>query len=249
MTIRALSFFAAIVGVAAAALPAQASDLLPPLPDLDTPLIARDDVGSGWYLRGDVGGANSQIGRTTLSPNPGFSPFRGAKLGSAVSLGLGAGYRFNPWLRADLTVDRRFESRFSARNATLAAPGVALHHGAKISATVALANVYLDLGTWAGLTPYIGAGVGVAGKTISNYTIDGPGAPANRVPGRSRTDVAWGLMGGVAVDVGRGASLDLGYRYLALGRLETRATPATGATRIRNVESHEFRAGLRWSFH
>ncbi|TVR06054.1 MAG: porin family protein [Salinarimonadaceae bacterium] len=249
MTLRAPSLFAALFGVAAAASPALAADLLPPLPDLDTPLITRDDIGAGWYLRGDVGGARSRIGRTTLSPNPGFSAFQGDKLGSAVTIGIGAGYRFNSWLRADVTVDHRFESRFTARNAALAAPGVAVHHGAKISATVALANLYFDLGTWSGLTPYVGAGVGVAGKTVSRYTIQGAGAPASNVAGRNRSDFVWALMGGVAIQVGYGASLDLGYRYLALGGAETRAAPATGATRIRNLESHEFRAGLRWSFH
>lgn len=249
MTIRAFAAIAALLGVAAISQPAAASDLLPPLPDLDTPLIARDDIGSGWYLRGDVGGSATQIGRATLSPNPGFTAFRDDKLGSAVTLGLGAGYRFNSWLRADVTVDRRFESRFSARNAAIANPGAALHHGAKFSAVVALANVYLDLGTWGGFTPYVGAGVGVAGKTVSSYAIDGAGAPAVAPAGRTRTDFVWSLAGGVAMDVGYGASLDLGYRYLALGRADTRAAPAAGATAIRDIQSHEFRAGLRWTFH
>lgn len=247
MTIRALLLPAAMLCTAAAFAPAAASDMLPPLPDLDAPLIARHDIGSGWYLRGDVGGGASRIGRSRLSPNPGFAPFRDDKLGSAVTIGAGAGYRFNSWLRADVTVDRRFESRFSATNASFAAPGSALRHTAKVSVVTALANVYLDLGTWAGFTPYVGAGVGVAGKTISNYRIDGPGAPAGEVPARTRVDLAWALMGGVSMEVGHGASLDLGYRYLSLGRVETRAAPAAGATRIDKLDSHEFRAGLRWS--
>ncbi len=32
-----------------------------------------------------------------------------------------------------------------------------------------LANAYLDLGTWWCITPFIGAGVGVANLTIANY--------------------------------------------------------------------------------
>lgn len=245
---RAFTFAAALACAAAFAPAAGASDLLPPLPDLDAPLIERADIGQGWYLRGDVGYAGSRVGRASTAPNPGFGPFSGEKIGSAVTLGLGAGYRFASWLRADVTVDHRFEGRFSARNATLAAPGATLSHTADFSATTALANVYLDLGTWSGFTPYVGAGLGVAGKTMADYVIEGAGGASTAVPGRSRTDFAWALMGGVAIDVGYDASLDLGYRYLSLGKAETRATPATGATQLRDVDSHEIRAGLRWAF-
>jgi opacity protein-like surface antigen len=236
----------------AATPPLHAADLLPPLPSMHEPIVEKQQIGEGWYLRGDVGYGATRLGRATPSPDRGA--FTNAKLREGGTLGAGAGYRFNEHLRFDLTIDHRFSARFTAADALL--PGFAeLHDRANFSATTGLVNAYVDLGNWNGITPYIGGGIGMSNKRMSDYvvdvcapTCDVARAEFRRLPDRSRNDLAWALMAGVGVDVGGGATLDLGYRYLNLGKAQSGVDPLVGGTRLSRIESHEIRAGLRWHF-
>jgi opacity protein-like surface antigen len=101
-----------------------------------------------------------------------------------------------------------------------------------------LANGYIDLGTWQGFTPYLGAGAGVTWARIGQ-SVDF--SFSNGVPcgascgfadpktgtitfadfdssgGRLRYQFAWALMAGVAVAVTDHVQIDAGYRFLNLG--------------------------------
>jgi opacity protein-like surface antigen len=224
---------------------AHAADLLPPLPDLDKPLIGDRPLGTGWYLRGDVGIGSTKIGSAVSEDAPGTRDHTNRRMGSAMSLGAGAGYQFNSWLRADVTIDHRFDARYRGRTRD---GGADWHHQGQLSATTVLANAYLDLGTWYAFTPYIGAGLGFSSKRLNQYEITSGGATVATLPGRNRNDFAWALMAGVAIDTGANTSLDLGYRYLNLHNAGTAATAGHGSVSLRKIESHEFRAGLRWQF-
>jgi opacity protein-like surface antigen len=62
----------------------------------------------------------------------------------------------------------------------------------------------------------------------------------------TRTGLAWALMAGVGVQVGHGGVLDLGYRYVNLGEAATKLDQFRIGTKIKDIEAHEFRVGLRW---
>jgi len=234
--------------------PLMAADLLPPLPAMDAPLLEQQPLGAGWYLRGDLGYAPTRHGRATHANLPGRNILTSAKIDNAFTFGAGLGYRYNSFLRVDLTLDHRFNARFSASGANIAGPATAYRDRADFSATTGLVNAYLDLGTWGGVTPYIGGGVGLSNKRFSNYAIEtcaqpcGAFARAGTLPGKSRNDFAWALMAGLAIDAGGGATVDLGYRYLNLGEARTGADAVLGRVNVRKIESHEFRIGLRWEF-
>lgn len=239
---RAIPIAAAImVGFAAQAV--QAADL-PPLPDLDRPLIDERPLGAGWYLRGDVGIGSTGLGSAVSKDAPGTREHTNRRMGTGMSLGAGAGYQFNSWLRADVTIDHRFDARYRGQTRV---GGADWHHQGQMSATTMLANAYLDLGTWHAFTPYIGAGVGFSAKRLNQYEITSGGTTAT-LKNRNRNDFAWALMAGVAIDTGANTSLDLGYRYLNLRHANTGITAGVGGVSLRSLESHEFRAGLRWHF-
>lgn len=239
---RAIPIAAAImVGFAAQAV--QAADL-PPLPDLDRPLIDERPLGAGWYLRGDVGIGSTGLGSAVSKDAPGTREHTNRRMGTSMSLGAGAGYQFNSWLRADVTIDHRFDARYRGQTRV---GGADWHHQGQMSATTMLANAYLDLGTWHAFTPYIGAGVGFSAKRLNQYEITSGGTTAT-LKNRNRNDFAWALMAGVAIDTGANTSLDLGYRYLNLRHVNTGITAGVGGVSLRSLESHEFRAGLRWHF-
>ncbi len=135
-------------------------------------------IGNGWYLRGDVGWSRERP--PVLAPDLSLAASIGVKNGWAA--GVGAGYQFNSWMRADLTLDYRNEIASKATSATFSCVtdvigvsnaagtpvGVSAVSGdcvsgqdARFKRTSLLANAYFDLGTWAGVTPYVGAGAGV----------------------------------------------------------------------------------------
>src|SRR5215207_10799486 len=95
-------------------------------------------------------------------------PFEISKFGDTYSFGGGFGYQFTNWLRADVTADYRAPAKFSNwssgsydRGGAQGIRGFNVEKG-EFEKTILLANAYLDLGNWYGITPYLGAGIGTA---------------------------------------------------------------------------------------
>ncbi len=244
---------------------AQAADLLPTLPPPPPPPVAPPvEIGSGWYLRGDFTQAHYGRPHDDTRPDPkdpGTPPLVGLRVGDAGGYGGGIGYRINPWLRIDATIDQRTDSRFRAFSSRSNFVTGANVETGRLDALTALVNVYADLGTWWGFTPYIGAGVGVADTgTHRNFTqtacfIDAcDGTPGKglrepvRRPGRAVASLAWALTGGVSYSLGNGLSLDAAYRYVDLGKVRTGIDSYGYGTRLKDLTASEFRIGLRYDF-
>ncbi|MBD8906608.1 outer membrane protein [Methylorubrum zatmanii] len=249
-----------LVGVLAGA--AAAADLppLPPAPVQATPVA----IGSGWYLRGDFTQSWPDHPRDGTRPDPndpGMPPLVGLRLSPEGGYGGGIGYQINPWLRVDATIDQRTASSFRGYSSrSVFETGYNLEAG-KLSVLTGLVNVYADLGTWYGFTPYVGAGIGFADKRMSrNYTqttcltdgcdgLDGTGPrePAFRA-NHSVATFAWALTAGLSYEIGAGLSLDAAYRYIDLGRAKSGVDLYGGSTRLKDLAASEFRVGLRYRF-
>lgn len=237
--------------------PVRSADLLPPEP-------APVAIGGGWYLRADF--TESYLLRPTdaILPDlsdPGMPPLVRRTLGHEPGYGGGVGYRVTPWLRIDATLDQRMPAGYSAYSSrSNFATGYNVEAG-RLGVLTGLVNVYADLGTWWGLTPYLGAGFGFAQKDFRRgYTqttclldaCDGnPGTGARTAvarPNRSVTDFAWSLTGGVSYALWAGLSLDASYRYVALGRAASGSDAYGGRTRLKDLAANEVRIGLRYTF-
>jgi opacity protein-like surface antigen len=231
-----VTFVTASALLLASTFAAQAADMpgLPPPPEPVS--VVQEYNPSGWYLRGDIGGSwgettGAAVGPTLLDPID-------SKLGSSVTAGIGVGIK-SRWLRTDVTLDYMFPAGYSGT--VVSANDVS----ARIGATTALFNGYIDLGTWYGLTPYIGAGAGAAFARISDF--QRPLVPFAGATTRTQTNFAYALMGGVAWAIAPNLALDIGYRYLNIGDVKT-ASDAFGDLTIRNVAAHQVRVGVRWGF-
>jgi opacity protein-like surface antigen len=257
-TVKALA--AAGLIVASFAAPAVAADMLmPPLRGYQGVQPGVAEIGTGWYLRGDVGytdyrkTADDSFG----APRPLFDS---TELDKSWAAGGGFGYKFLNWLRADVTADYRFESDFTANSSQAA---YSRRDWAKFDSTTVLVNGYVDLGTWYGVTPYAGAGIGAAFNRFKDYqsqvtcvTTDCGGPtpglfaigpqPVVELDEQLKTNLAWALMGGVAVDVGGGFQIDAGYRYVNLGEARSKPDAAGTVTRTKEIEAHEVRLGFRY---
>ena len=220
-----------------------------------------EDFG-GWYLRGDIGFSNQRVKRlnnaldalnTTSVQNLGFN--------TAGIFGLGVGYTFNNWFRADVTGEYRGNSQFFGTNAITFPGGIGTdtYHATK-SEWVVLANAYADLGTWWCITPFIGAGVGGARVSIANFTDQritnlGSGAQPGLEFGDnvSKWNLAWALHAGVAYKVTPNFTVELAYRYLDMGdgltgdlRTFDGTNNIVNPTTFKSLTSHDFKLGVRW---
>jgi len=240
---------------------ANAADM-PGLPPVYMPPVEEFSV-SGWYLRGDIGMTNQQFKglHQRLYDVPGTTVEAvGMGWDSSTFFGLGVGYKFNEWFRADLTGEYRGKSNFhGSDNVTFnGGRGVDNYSGSK-SEWVFLANAYVDLGTWWCITPYIGAGIGGAQVNITGFRDDG----FNNVGGlsvstayaadASKFNFAWALHAGITYKVTQSMSIDLGYRYLDMGSGTTGATRAFdgsftngGPFTFNHISSHDLKLGVRW---
>ncbi len=90
-----------------------------------------DNYVSGWYVRGDAGGAWLDV--------DGFDD------GGAVIAGGGIGYQMNQYFRTDLRADHAFDHDAG---------------GFDVSGTTILWNAYVDVPLSMGFTPYVGVGAG-----------------------------------------------------------------------------------------
>ena len=224
---------------AAAAMAADMPNTLPPPYEhvVEAPPRHDFDFNTGWYLRGDLGYNWAHIdGAQSAAP---FASPIDNKLDGSFMVGVGAGIKTR-WLRTDVTAD--FSTPFKYQG-TILTPN---DTSAKISATSVLFNGYLDLGTWYGATPYLGAGAGTAYLRAFDYA--SPAAPPfTGDTAHTQWNFAWAVMAGVGYAVAPNLMIDVGYRYIDFGNAQT-ASDSLGAMTFKDIAAHEVRVGLRWSF-
>lgn len=259
-----------LAGVACLAVTAtaHAADLLPPPPPVEAPYYPPPPpvIGGGWYLRGDVGVGISQLRDETNSfttPVPDFSR-EGSFLKEAATFGAGAGYQLNNWFRADVTGEYRTSARYAAFENYTGSPNCLTGSGyfcldgysGSVHSAVFLVNGYVQLGTWYGLTPYVGGGAGVSLNTFSgltDYGITNSGA-FGQAADRTSSHFAWAVMAGVSYDLTPNLKLDLGYRYLDMGRISSNSIECSvnagcpHEIQSYKLTSHDIRLGLRYTF-
>jgi opacity protein-like surface antigen len=226
-----------IASLCSVAAPAVAADMPGSwLPDVKKQLFT--ELVSGWYVRGDIGYSQQSVGSFDV-PAPTVIDSWG--LQNAVTFGLGGGYKYH-WFRADVTVD--YANRGKFHGDTAAVPS---YYTGKIDSFTILANAYLDLGTWSGFTPYIGAGIGTTNlrtHEVTNVTVN---EPSESISDSTRWNLSYAGMAGIAFRVSPNLVLDVGYRYLVMGDAVTGPEPPayTDFSYLRDLKAHEFRIGLR----
>ena len=238
--LRTLAISGAVLAISGAL--ARAADM-PGYPSLPFPLPSQEsslqqvELFSGWYLRGDIGyrfqgTGSSSSGDTTLVPSP-----NSAKLDNAFMGGLGAGFKAQ-WFRVDLTGDYGWRSKYVAT----AADGTTF--SGKIESFTVMANGYVDLGTWYGFTPYIGAGIGGANVIFSGYENSTAVAPmASTAVPVHRWNLAWAVMAGVSYSLSQNFLVDVGYRHVDMG--DVNGGP-NGQLTVKHLTGDEVRVGLRY---
>lgn len=265
---------AALAGVAVAmAFPAAAADIQEPMvveaPE-PAPIYtqAPAEVG-GWYIRGDVGYHQSKvrdIDYLIAVPGPPVGIVSGTlrgKLDGGFGVGGGVGYQVNQNFRVDLTADHWFKTDFKGSSAgfydadgpggPILPVGYTTSDRTSVSTWLLLANAYVDLGTWHGITPYVGAGIGGAyikwDKLRNTPSITPPPEVVHEGAGSWRFAAA--VMAGASYCLTKNVKLDAGYRFSHIkgGKMfQYAAGGNNGPGFDGGFNTHEVRAGLRYQF-
>jgi len=263
-TTRILTVAAALCG---ATYGAEAADLSQPPRILNYPAATVDPGATGWYLRGDIGvgivSQSSWYESSINNPQPGqTNGWLNRRIDDTTTADIGVGYQFSDNLRGDVTLQYRTATSFQggnfisnpANNPTTGENAIT----GSVSSTIALVNGYYDVTHWNGLTPYVGAGIGVAYNQMSaTSTQQGGFSPAEYgvYPSKGQANFAWALHTGLSYDINPRLKLEVGYSFLNYG--DTKAGPLTcyGANapvacndlfKIHNLTSNDIHIGMRW---
>lgn len=258
-----------LAGVASlAATAANAADLLPPPPP--APYYApapAPAIGGGWYLRGDVGVGINDIKQkgSTFGSNVSIPGLRYDQsfLDDSSFIDGGVGYRINEYLRADITGEYRGAAHYSATESYKCTGGFCQvprgydYYSGSVSSVVGLVNGYVDVGTWYGVTPFFGGGVGIAHVGFHNVTDQGAEAAAGGfglASTRYTTNFAFALMAGLDFAITQNLKMEIGYRYLDQGNISSGTiacqSPGVCPNEVQRyrLTSNDIRLGFRYTF-
>lgn len=215
---------------------------------------------SAWYLKGFIGITNQEVDGFTndvIAANP-FT-IVDHEFDSAGLFGLGLGYQHSPWLRFDVTGEYRSKASFNGldffTNCSLGSGTCTNEYNGFKSEWLFLANAYWDIGTWKGVTPYVGGGIGTAGITLHDFKdINQIAGGLHWAKDNTEWDFAWALQAGLAYDVAPNFTIDLGYRYVDLGDAKTgtfrtfNSVSSPSPLELHDITSHDLMLGVRWKF-
>lgn len=192
------------------------------------------------YVRADVGIAIPQ----KLS----HKSYQNKSPKESLVYGVGIGYNSNDKFRTDFVISRMHNFKFDH---TLQYPGVNTTYRAKqnINSTQFLLNGYYDIANYNSLSPYVGAGFGIAyneGKSYRDVT-------NNYIQkGGHNTNFTWNVGAGITYKLTPNSALDFGYKFHDLGKIKTSQNLAGAAsgttTRITSrLHAHTITLGIRYT--
>lgn len=229
-----------------------AADYDPPIYVDDAPEYVPVEIGSGWYLRGDIGYSfNDPYRNDTFATGPLYS-FR--ERFNPVSGSIGMGYNFSDYFRGELNVGFLPTGRSTLDYMTADGLGnvvsdVAIETDNRLWSGIV--SAYADLGTFAGFTPYVGAGIGVVYNKRSYESFEDFRDPAFvdvLIEDTERHyDYAYSLAAGVSYAVTQSLSVDVGYEYFASPGAEYAEITGPNSYSVeRGIDFHQVKVGLRY---
>jgi opacity protein-like surface antigen len=254
MSMNRLVWAGAALASAWVATPVAAADLNGPMSIKDGPVYAR--AAGPCYFRADAGYSWSTDPHATYTQTDGGGVFltnevAGADLDDTWLVGAGFGCGSGPrGIRGEVMFDWRGDRDFTG----FFVPTVTLPLGAdartSIQTSTIMFNAYYDLGHWGSFVPYIGAGVGLAHNDMGGLT--DTSAPGVVQSGNDKWSLAWSLMAGGGFQLSDRVILDVGYRFIDMGKAESGTIDSLGAPnpplRVNELYAHEFKVGLRFHF-
>ena len=298
MTIRRSVLTTIMAGATLGALgsTALAADIIEPRV-IEAPVIEQVKPFGGWYIRGDVGYSfNDARDKARYSGRfqggaalPGAQPpvlledvpadLIDPEIDDTMFVGVGVGAHMGQYLRGDITADFHFNGHNSSPFFGDGGTNPACVDGlcdysfdGDFNAITVLANAYVDMGTYAGITPYVGAGIGFAHvdyKDVSSTACGDPNATATSgtacdgstvafpletiegsYEGESSLRLAWSLAAGASYSVNDSLAIDGGYKFTRIAEGAMLKDHNSGhMVKDGGIDMHQVRLGARYKLH
>lgn len=132
-----------------------------------------------------------------------------------------------------------FDSDLAIGGATVDAGTYSLTVNPKLSSLSLMANLMYQMGnddSWGGISPYFGAGIGVASVKYAGFTV-GDYTDPNATAG----GMAFQFLAGVAYPLSDAMEVRLGYKYFSIGNLDFGITET-------EAKGHNFELGAVFKF-
>lgn len=207
------------------------------------------------YIKGNVGYLDA-IPKAKTS----FSYQKDKKLKSTYQASLGAGLVFKEKIRTDITFlhfgDLKYKSKMPING------GRVVGEAQKIRVNTFMLSAYYDFLHDQTVSPFVGAGVGIANIRPTNSVLTAAGSSAKVIKRMSKTNnAAFALSAGANVKVQKNLFLEVGYQYTYLGKLkkfsrvdtynasgELRNSRTIADTKNYRLSTQTLYAGLRYVF-
>jgi opacity protein-like surface antigen len=265
---------------------ALSADYDPPVYVDQAPDYQPVEVGSGWYLRGDIGYAFSHPFEHQIANN-GSSTFSADS--SLFTGSIGMGYHLNDYLRVELNggilPTNKFGDHAVVPNGCAGTTNVALPDGSggfiiqPVAATAdcvasnygtnkgysLMANGYVDLGTYVGLTPYIGGGLGLAynkyfrslgeracidvpsnSSGVGGFACNDPAGYKGSEDSEAKFNLAYSIGAGLSYQVAKNVSVDLGYEFFSVPSAKYVAYDSGAFNIHKGIDYQTVKLGLRY---
>jgi len=172
-------------------------------------------------------------------------------LGSGWNLGVGVGYKFPGGFRAGVSYNRRagYDLKGSDPAGTDFDP--------EVKSNAVMLNGAFDLPINLGpVKPFVGAGIGRSRNEMKPLKWNDPGCCSGTLTGGKKTDTAWEVTLGADIEVSKGWTLELMYRYMDMGKFVKDSGPdqaglfGTGVTSSATgkLRSNEIIVGFKFPF-
>ncbi|MDR3361894.1 MAG: outer membrane beta-barrel protein [Desulfovibrio sp.] len=227
---------------------------------------------TGWHGKNELGVSSSYTGTGQGSYSEG-AQHANTLVGGALAIGYDFDKKYEIPVRAEL--EYGVWSKLSGET-SLGTNLDAVYSGAGVTMLVdmkfemdiqtLMANLYWDFKNSTAFTPYVGAGLGLAFIQARAIVMGSGGSAtvgsfsAEKDTGiRGQTNFAWQVGAGCSYAFTDAVSVDLGYRFVSLGNVETNtarlAFENTGTTtsvsakgKVENLFMHQIGLGLRITF-
>ena len=212
-------------------------------------------IDTGWSFARNAGFRDDAAVSPTCFVAVVYPGVCGAELnhvGSSHIFGVSAGYRISSGVRADVSIARRsgYELKGFDPEGTFFDPN--------ITSDSIIANAYFDLPfSWAGVKPFVGGGIGYGRNKMDPIKWYDP-TSSGVLPGGSHSGVIWQLTVGADIVLAKKWTLEIGYKYMDLGKIKKNAGPdiagqfnpppnGTGSA-SGNLRADELTIGFRYNF-
>ena len=190
----------------------------------------------GWYVEALVG--------ANFPDDVDFGIDAGAietSLDDGYLWGFGFGYQFtHVRLNAELDTSREADVDVHGLDGVEQAGSLG-----EIQSEAGMGNVLFDFNKGKRISPYVGAGIGLAEIELNDLGTDG----IPTIVDAEDTVFAWQILGGVGIDVGEHWIVDFSLRYYATAEGDFDTTPAGGGQPIQvDYSAFSVTAGFRYKF-